>query len=135
MDLTNGPKPLIVRYMPNYERDDRLVAVFHALADHTRVAVVERLGIGPAPVTELARPFAMALPSFMQHLNVLEQAGIVTSRKSGRSRVYQLSPEPLMAASTWVLKQRNHWERRLDQLDAVLLSHQQAETKRKRKAT
>ncbi len=94
--------------------------MFKALADPTRLAVVERLSIGPAGVTQLARPFTMALPSFMQHLTVLEGAGIVTSHKAGRTRVYQLAPHALGAATTWLTTHRNHWHRRLDQLDALL---------------
>lgn len=100
-------------------RDD-LVDVFKALADGTRLAVVERLSISPASATELARPFEMALPSFMQHLGVLERSGIVTSHKTGRTRVYQLAPDALLLASTWLSAFRSHWERRLDQLDEVL---------------
>ena len=102
--------------------DQPLVAVFQALADPTRLAVVERLSVGPASATELAKPFDMALPSFMQHLGVLERAGITMSHKSGRSRIYQLAPEALQLASAWLLEFRNHWERRLDQLDQLLLS-------------
>lgn len=94
--------------------------VFHALADPTRRAVLERLSSGPAPVSELARPFAMALPSFMQHLNVLEDCVLVRSRKTGRVRTYQLAPQPLKAAENWMADQRAMWERRLDQLDQFL---------------
>jgi DNA-binding transcriptional ArsR family regulator len=97
-----------------------LAEVFRALSDGTRLAVVERLSIGPASATELARPFEMALPSFMQHLAVLESAGVVTSHKSGRTRMYQLAPGRLGAASEWLSTYRNHWERRLDQLDNLL---------------
>ncbi len=111
----------MVRHMPNRsEPPEDLVEVFKALADGTRVAVVERLSIGPASATVLARPFEMALPSFMQHLGVLERAGIVSSHKTGRTRVYQLAPEALLLASTWLAAFRTHWERRLDQLDEVL---------------
>ena len=111
----------MVRHMPNRpEPPEDLVEVFKALADGTRLAVVERLSIGPASATVLARPFEMALPSFMQHLGVLERAGIVTSHKTGRTRVYQLAPEALLLASTWLAAFRTHWERRLDQLDEVL---------------
>ncbi len=95
--------------------------VFGALADPTRLAVVERLSIGPASTTELARPFAMALPSFVQHLGVLERAGIVTSHKTGRVRINQLAPERLRLAAEWLAVHRSHWERRLDQLDALLV--------------
>ena len=93
---------------------DRL---FQALSDPTRRAVVERLGDGPAPTTELARPFAMALPSFLQHLDVLEKAGLVTSQKTGRVRTYRLTPEPLQEAEDWMTNMRTLWERRLDQFD------------------
>ena len=86
------------------------------------MAVVERLSIGPASATELARPFDMALPSFMQHLGVLERAGLVTSHKAGRTRTYQLSSDGLREAMAWMSTFRNHWERRLDQLDQLLLS-------------
>lgn len=104
---------------------DTLDAVFAALADPTRRAVVERLGIGPAATSELAKPFAMALPSFLQHLDVLERAGLVTSHKAGRVRTYQLGPEPLRHATTWLNAQRHHWERRLDQLDRFLEQNQE----------
>jgi DNA-binding transcriptional ArsR family regulator len=91
--------------------------VFQALADPTRRAVVERLGRGPAATSKLARPFAMALPSFLQHLDVLEKVGLVTSRKEGRVRTYRLTPHPLQAAEDWMTTQRRLWERRLDQFD------------------
>ncbi|MDH4147866.1 MAG: metalloregulator ArsR/SmtB family transcription factor [Acidimicrobiia bacterium] len=94
--------------------------MFRALADPTRLAVIERLSIGPASVSELARPFDMALPSFMQHLSVLEAAGLVRSHKAGRTRTYQLEPGALQQAATWLTTHRNHWERRLDQLDRLL---------------
>jgi len=98
----------------------RLDGVFRALADPTRRAVLQRLGRGPAPVSELAQPFAMALPSFMQHLQVLEDCGLVRSRKVGRVRTVRLVPEPFKKAERWMVAQRALWERRLDQLDAYL---------------
>ena len=117
----------MVWYVPNrQEGDHSLVAVFRALSDPTRLAVVERLSVQPAAVTTLARPFNMALPSFMQHLGILECAGIVTSHKTGRTRVYQLAPEALQSAANWLSTHRNHWERRLDQLDHVLLAGSQS---------
>lgn len=100
----------------------QLNRVFQALADPTRRAVLQRLGGGPAPMTELARPFKMALPSFLQHLRMLEGCGLVRSRKSGRVRTYELAPEPLQAAEHWISAQRVIWERRLDQLDTLLMT-------------
>src|ERR1700738_4161762 len=98
----------------------RLDRVLHALADTTRRGVLERLSGRPAPVSELARPFDMALPSFIQHLAVLENCGLVRSLKLGRVRTFQLGPQPLQAAETWMVEQRALWERRLDQLDNYL---------------
>ena len=93
--------------------------VFRALADPTRRAVVERLSRGPASMSELAQPFPMALPSFSQHLDVLENCGLVRSRKTGRVRTYELAPQPLKEAEQWMVTQRANWERRLDQLVAL----------------
>jgi DNA-binding transcriptional ArsR family regulator len=111
----------MVRFVPNQQAAS-LDQVFRGLADPTRRAVIERLGRGPAPVTELAQPFDMALPSFAQHLGVLEDCGLVKSRKVGRVRTYYLQPGPLTRVETWLDRQRSYWERRLDQLDAHLLS-------------
>jgi DNA-binding transcriptional ArsR family regulator len=109
--------------VPHFRRaDPALPGIFQALADPTRLAVVERLSTAPASASELARPFAMALPSFMQHMGVLERAGIVSSHKSGRTRTYQLAPGALQLASAWLAEFRNHWERKLDQLDHLLVT-------------
>lgn len=107
-----------VRSVP--KRSVRLDKTFQALADPTRRAVIERLGSGPAATSELARPFAMALPSFTQHLDVLERSGLVTSRKHGRVRTYRLAPDPLRIAQDWMAVQHDVWTRRLDQLDDYL---------------
>jgi DNA-binding transcriptional ArsR family regulator len=96
--------------------------VFQALSDPTRRAVLERLTRGPAPMSELAKPFNMALPSFSQHLDVLENSGLVRSQKAGRVRTYQLEPQPLQVAEQWMTEQRAIWESRLDQLDDYLLN-------------
>lgn len=106
--------------MPNQAQ--RLSQVFQALSDPTRRAVLQRLSRGPAPTLKLARPFGMALPSFTQHLNMLEKFGLVKSSKSGRVRTYALAPQPLRAAESWMTDQRKLWECRLDQLDAYLLT-------------
>ena len=106
--------------MSNHDSD--LNGVFRALGDPTRRAVLERLSRGPATTSELAQPFKMALPSFSQHLDVLEESGLVRSRKEGRVRTYRLAPEPLTVAVGWMVTQRAVWERRLDQLDDLLLN-------------
>jgi DNA-binding transcriptional ArsR family regulator len=72
-------------------------------------------------VSELARSSDMALPSFAQHLDVLEESGLVRSRKVGRVRTYRLVPQPLKAAERWMAQQRALWQRRLDQLDKYLM--------------
>ena len=95
--------------------------MFHALAHPARLAVVERLTQGPASVSALAEPFDMALPSFMQHLGVLEEGGLVDSKKQGRVRTYRLTPGTLSEAEGWLADQRTLWNRRLDQLDDYLL--------------
>ena len=82
--------------------------------------MVERLAAGPASVTELARPFQVALPTVVQHLGVLEAAGVVTSTKVGRVRTYQLAPEALTPAADWIGRQRLPAERRLDRLGTFL---------------
>jgi DNA-binding transcriptional ArsR family regulator len=112
--------------MPN--QSSTLTNVFHALADPTRRAVLERLSGGPAAVGELARPFKMALPSFMQHLDVLEDCALVRSQKTGRVRTYQLAPKPLKAAESWMAEQRSLWDRRLDQLDRYLINLKEKKT-------
>jgi DNA-binding transcriptional ArsR family regulator len=94
--------------------------VFHGLADPTRRAVLERLSRGPAAVSELAEPFRMSLPSFLQHLDVLEDCGLVKSHKAGRVRTYRLTPQPLKLAEGWLEKRRTLWTRHLDQLDSYL---------------
>lgn len=95
--------------------------VFRALSDPTRRHVLERLSSSPASVSELAAPFDMALPSFVEHLRVLEGSGLVRSQKAGRVRTYQLVPKRLRLAENWLARQRTLWERRLDQLDEYLI--------------
>lgn len=103
--------------MDNYTDLD---PVFHALADPTRRAVVQRLARGPAPVGELAAPFNMALPSFMKHLGVLETAGLISSAKAGRVRTCALNREKFAAAERWFDEQRAIWESRYSNLDELL---------------
>ena len=94
--------------------------VFQALADPTRRGMVERLVRGPASVSELSRPLAMSLPAVMQHLQVLEDAGLVRSEKTGRVRTCRIEPDALRAAEAWVTGQRTAWETRLDRLGHYL---------------
>ncbi len=101
--------------------------VFRALADPTRREVVERLGRGRASVSELAGAFDMALPSFVEHLKVLEASGLVRSEKRGRVRTCELVREGLAPLEDWLAAQRRLWERRLDQLDDYLVRLHAAE--------
>jgi DNA-binding transcriptional ArsR family regulator len=96
---------------------DRL---FHALADPARRAMVERLTRGPAPLGELARPLPMSLPAAMQHLGVLEAAGLVRSEKVGRVRICSMEPQALSQAEQWINARRIEWEHRLDRLGDYL---------------
>lgn len=91
--------------------------VFHALANPTRRRVLERLSAGPATVTELAAPSGMQLPSFVQHLSVLERSRLVRSTKQGRVRTYEIAPERLRIVEDWVSARREVWEARLDRFD------------------
>jgi DNA-binding transcriptional ArsR family regulator len=116
--LTGEGHDLILRRVPKYQ--DRLDRMFHALGDSSRRAMVERLARSPASVSELARPFAMAMPSVVQHLGVLEAAGIVQSSKVGRVRTYQLAADALTPAAEWISQQLLPAERRLDRLGAFL---------------
>jgi len=98
----------------------RLSDVFNALADPTRRAIVGALGRGPATVTTLAAPFAMALPSFMKHLGVLERSGVIRTSKAGRVRTCELRPKTLSSAERWLAGQRAMWEARTDRMAAFV---------------
>lgn len=104
--------------MPNQE--DSIERTFIALSDPTRRAVVEKLCDGSATVSQLANPFDMSLPSFTQHLSVLEKAGLIVSRREGRSRVCSLNPSVLKSAEDWMASHRKQWESRLDRFEAHL---------------
>ena len=97
-----------------------LDSLFHALADPARRAMVERLARGPAPVSELARPLPMSLPAAMQHLGVLEAAGLVRSEKVGRVRTCAIAPQAFAQLEQWLGARRLEWERRLDRLGDYL---------------
>ena len=98
----------------------QLDRMFHALADPSRRRVMERLSRGPASVSEIAKPLKMSLPSLLQHLQVLEESGLVTSEKIGRVRTCRMEPKALSRAERWIQKRRAMWESRLDRLEAYL---------------
>jgi DNA-binding transcriptional ArsR family regulator len=98
--------------------------VFGALADPTRLAVIERLVSGPASVSELSAPFEMAGPSFLKHLKVLEDARLIATEKAGRVRTVRLAPDTLAWVEDWVRQHRRAWERRLDDLGTFLNEEQ-----------
>jgi DNA-binding transcriptional ArsR family regulator len=100
--------------LPNLDR------LFQALADPARRTMIERLSRGPAPVSELARPLPMSLPAAMQHLGVLEAAGLVRSEKVGRVRTCSIEPRALSLAEQWINARRSEWEHRLDRLGTYL---------------
>lgn len=95
-------------------------SVFQALSNPTRRKVLERLSTGPATVSELAAPFDMQLPSFVQHLSVLEDSRLVRSTKRGRVRTYEFAPERLKVAEDWLARRRRLWEARLDRFDSYV---------------
>jgi len=109
---------MILKGMLNQSAElDRL---FHALADPARRMMVERLSRGPAPVSDLARPLPMSLPAAMQHLSVLEAAGLVRSEKLGRVRTCTLDTSALSQAERWINERRIEWDHRLDRLGEYL---------------
>ena len=108
--------------MPKYSTAQSYDLAYQALADTTRRAVISRLTRGPTTVSELAKPFEMALPSFLQHIRVLEDAGLVKTRKEGRSRVVSLEAARLKRAESWLEKQRSMWEARFDAFDSLVMN-------------
>ena len=100
-------------------QDPTFAALFHALADPTRLRVVEALGAGPVQAGILAEPFDMALTSFLKHLRVLEAAGVVATQKAGRVRMVRLNPARMVEAADWFRDRRALWDGRLDRLDRL----------------
>ncbi|MGG6897190.1 MULTISPECIES: ArsR/SmtB family transcription factor [Rhizobium] len=94
--------------------------MFHALSDQSRRGMIDRLGLGPASVTELAQPLDMALPTVMKHLQVLETSGLVLSEKAGRVRTYHLRKEALASVERWIAERKASWNRTFDRLDIFL---------------
>lgn len=103
--------------------------VFYALSNSTRRKVLEQLSVGPATVSELAAPFDMKLPSFVQHLSVLEESRLVRSRKQGRVRTYEIVPDRLEVAEGWLAERRRMWEARMDRFDEYVKQLKERESK------
>lgn len=116
-----------VKYMLNYQ--DSLDLRFQALSEPARRSMLERLSEGPASVSELAQPLDMSLPAVMQHLRVLEESGLVSTRKQGRVRTCRLEPDAFEPAENWLRARRAMWERRLDRLETYLEEQQREEGK------
>ena len=103
--------------------------VFHALSNTTRRKILEQLSVGPATVSDLAAPFDMKLPSFVQHLSVLEQSRLVKSKQRGRVRTYEIAPERFKVAEDWLTERRQLWEARFDRFDEYVKQLKQKESR------
>jgi DNA-binding transcriptional ArsR family regulator len=112
---------------------DRLDQIFSALADPTRRAILARLAVGEAPVTELAEPFAMSLPAISKHLKVLERAGLIVRGREAQWRPCRLEARPLKGALEWLEQYRVFWEQSLDRLEGYLKGLQGKEKRRGRR--
>jgi DNA-binding transcriptional ArsR family regulator len=106
---------------------DQLSAVFGALADPTRRAILTRLTQGDANVAELAAPFKVSQPAISRHLKVLEQAGLISRRRRATARLSHLEAEPLREATAWLARYRDYWDESYDRLDALLAALQERE--------
>ena len=118
MYLTVGVVGPILKYMLDQAID--LDRTFQALADKSRRCMVERLTLGPASVSELAEPLSMSLAAVLQHVQVLESSGLVTTEKVGRTRTCRIERAAMTAAEQWITDRRRGWEDRLDRLGDIL---------------
>jgi DNA-binding transcriptional ArsR family regulator len=107
---------------------DRLDAVFGALADPTRRAILDRLTRGEASVAELAAPFSVSQPAISQHLKVLERAGLITRTRQATARLSHLRAKPLREATVWLARYREYWQESYERLDELLESLQESDT-------
>jgi DNA-binding transcriptional ArsR family regulator len=112
--IGSGVRAIVPRKKPNIDR------VFHALGDPTRRAIMEKLGEGPISVSRLAEPLDMTLAAVVQHLQVLEEAGLVQTEKTGRVRTCRIEPAGLSVAEKWIADRRTTWDRRFDALGDLL---------------
>jgi DNA-binding transcriptional ArsR family regulator len=106
---------------------EQLNGIFQALADPTRRAVLARLGKGSASISDLAKPFDMALPSFMKHIHFLEDSGLIQTRKEGRVRTCAIEKKQFAVVEAWLSAQRALWEGRTDRLDQFVTTAQRKE--------
>lgn len=113
--------------------EDALSATFHALADPTRRAILARLSLGEATVSELVAPFDMSQPAISKHLKVLEGAGLITRSRDGAARPCRLEAARLKEATEWMERWRKHWNESFDRLDDLLSEMKQKEKSRDRK--
>ncbi len=111
--------------MAKHEPD--LSRIFQALSDPTRRDMLARLAGGALPVSQLAQPTGMALPTVMRHLDVLAEAGLITTAKTGRTRMCRADPVALARAEGWLARQRAEWEARTDRLEAYILTQMNGE--------
>lgn len=116
--LTYNRATNIVIQMGNYSNN--LDHLFSALSDPTRRAIVSRLASGPATVSELSKPFDIALPNFLKHVRILENSGLIKTRKQGRTRVCAIRPEALTPTEKWLANHRQQMARRLDRMESYL---------------
>ena len=124
--------PAILKHMLN--QSSQLDRVFHALSDPTRRAVLDRLARGPASVSELAAPFETSLAAIVQHVQVLEASGLISTQKVGRSRRCRVSAEAIARAEQWLGARREIWEARLDRMEDYVLKLQTREKTRGKRA-
>jgi len=118
---------MILSLMEKYQ--GQLDGVFQALADPTRRAVLASLGKGPASISDLAKPFDMALPSFMKHIHLLEGSGLIRTRKQGRVRTCAIEKKQFAVVEKWLSEQRTIWEGRTDRLEQFVIAQQQEKSK------
>jgi DNA-binding transcriptional ArsR family regulator len=116
---------MILSLMEQYP--ERLNGIFQALADPTRRAALGQLGRGPASISELAKPFDMALPSFMKHIHFPESSGLIRTRKEGRVRTCAIEKKPFAAVEAWLSAQRALWEGRTDRLELFVTTARKKE--------
>lgn len=109
---------MLLSHMAKHDPD--LSLIFQALSDPTRRTMLARIGLGAVPVSELARPTGLALPTVMRHLSVLEEAALIRTEKTGRTRLCHARPETLAATADWMAEQRLIWEARSDRLEAYV---------------